>query len=324
MLKKILIYNSGGGLGDAIQLFPLILSLKNHFKSGHFYYLGAHENHFLNKLKDFNVNIKTLDLGLKYFGFRWWHLFKAKSRFFELNLEKFDLIIDLQSKLRNTLILKRIPSVNFYSSTFNYNFCSLKKDYLSNNNISQKTILNLEKLLDVNIKKVDFSLDNLNQIYINEAKKLLPGSNYIGFSITQGNEYRKKSWPLENFIILAKKIEEMKKIPVFFVEKKNIEIINQIKSKVPNSLFPEHNSDLVCPALVTALSSRLEKGITIDNGVMHMMSLAKVPMIVLFGPTNSEKFAPNHENVVILDSNKLYKTSDISKIQVEDLLKYIN
>jgi len=323
MLKKILIYNSGGGLGDAIQLFPLILSLKNHFKSGHFYYLGAHENHFLNKLKDFNVNIKTLDLSLKYFGFRWWHLFKVRSRFFKLNLEKFDLIIDLQSKLRNTLILKRIPSVNFYSSTFNYNFCSLKKDYLSNNNISQKTILNLEKLLDVNIKKVDFSLDNLNQIYINEAKKLLPGSNYIGFSITQGNEYRKKSWPLENFIILAKKIVEMNKIPVFFVEKENIEIINQIKLKVPNSLFPEHDSDLVCPALVTALSSRLEKGISIDNGVMHMMSLAKVPMIVLFGPTNSEKFAPGHENVVILDSNKLYKTSDITKIKVEDLLKYI-
>ena len=323
MLKKILIYNSGGGLGDAIQLIPLILSLKNHFKFGDFYYLGAHENHFLNKLKEFNVNIKTLDLSLKYFGFRWWHLFKARSKFFELNLEKFDLIIDLQSKLRNTIILKRIPSVNFYSSTFNYNFCSIKKNYLSNNNISQKTILNLEKLLDVNIKKVDFSLDNLNQIYINEAKKLLPGNNYIGFSITQGNEYRKKSWPLENFINLAKKIEEMKKIPVFFVKKENLEINNQIKSKVPNSLFPEHNSDLVCPALVTALSSRLEKGISIDNGVMHMMSLAKVPMIVLFGPTNSEKFAPNHENVVILDSNKLYKTIDISKIQVEDLLKYI-
>ena len=323
MLKKILIYNSGGGLGDAIQLFPLILSLKNHFKSGDFYYLGAHENHFLNKLKNYNVNIKTLDLSLKYFGFRWWHLFKVSSRFSKLNLDKFDLIIDLQSKIRNTLILKKIPTNNFYSTTFNYNFCSLKKDYLSNNNISQKTILNLEKLLDVNIKKVDFSLDNLNQIYINEAKKLLPGSNYIGFSITQGNEYRKKSWPLENFIILAKKIEEMKKIPVFFVEKENIEIINQIKSKVPNSLFPEHNSDLVCPALVTALSSRLEKGISIDNGVMHMMSLAKVPMIVLFGPTNSEKFAPSHENVVILDSNKLYKTSDITKIKVEDLLKYI-
>ena len=323
MDNKILLYNSGGGLGDAIQLFPLILSLKNHFKSTDFYYLGAHENHFIGKLKNYNVEIKSLDLRLQYFGFRWWHLLKAKSKFLEVNLEKFDLIIDLQSKLRNTLILKRIPSVNFYSSTFNYYFCSLKKNYLSNNNISQKTILNLEKLLDVNIQKVDFSLDNLDQIYINEAKKLLPGSNYIGFSITQGNKYRKKSWPLQNFISLAKKIEEINKIPVFFIQKENSEIINQIKSKVPSSLFPEHNSDLACPALVTALSSRLEKGISIDNGVMHMMSLAKVPMIVLFGPTNSEKFAPSHENVVILDSNKLYKTSDITKIKVEDLLKYI-
>lgn len=30
-MKKILIYNSGGGLGDSIQIIPLILSLKNHF-----------------------------------------------------------------------------------------------------------------------------------------------------------------------------------------------------------------------------------------------------------------------------------------------------
>ena len=27
-MKKILIYNSGGGLGDSIQLFPLLISLK--------------------------------------------------------------------------------------------------------------------------------------------------------------------------------------------------------------------------------------------------------------------------------------------------------
>ena len=324
MLKKILIYNSGGGLGDTIQLFPLILSLKNHFRSTDFYYLGAHENHFLGKLKNYNIEIKTLDLGLQYFGFRWWHLLNAKSKFLEHNIDKFDLIIDLQSKLRNTLILKRIPGVNFYSSTFNYNFCSIKKNYLSSGNISQKTLLNLEKLLDLNIQKIDFSLDKLDELYINEAEKLLPNKNYIGFSLTQGNEYRKKSWPLENFINLANKIEEMNKIPVFFVEKTNNEIINQIKSKVPNSLFPEHNSNLADPALVTALTSRLEKAISIDNGVMHMMSLAKVPMIILFGPTNSEKFAPKHDNLVILDSNKLYKTNDISKIKIEDVLKYIN
>ena len=31
-MKQILIYNSGGGLGDSIQLISLILSLQNHFK----------------------------------------------------------------------------------------------------------------------------------------------------------------------------------------------------------------------------------------------------------------------------------------------------
>ena len=96
---------------------------------------------------------------------------------------------------------------------------------------------------------------------------------------------------------MAKRIEKNNKIPVFFVEKNNFEIIDKIKSIIPNALFPEHGSNLASPALVTALSSRLEKAISIDNGVMHMMSLSNIPMIVLFGPTNSEKFAPNKKNI---------------------------
>ena len=105
MHKKILLYNSGGGLGDSIQLFPLILSLQNHFKNCDLYYLSSHENHFLGKLKDFGIKIKSLDLGLKYFGFRWWHFFVVKKRFKNLGLNKFDLVIDLQTKIRNTVIL---------------------------------------------------------------------------------------------------------------------------------------------------------------------------------------------------------------------------
>ena len=36
--------------------------------------------------------------------------------------------------------------------------------------------------------------------YLEIAKKILPDNNYIGISLTQGNEYRKKTWPLENFL----------------------------------------------------------------------------------------------------------------------------
>ena len=42
-----------------------------------------------------------------------WHLFLAKRRISAKNLGKFDLIIDLQTKLRNTLILKKFHMYYF-------------------------------------------------------------------------------------------------------------------------------------------------------------------------------------------------------------------
>ena len=111
--------------------------------------------------------------------------------------------------------------------------------------------------------------------------------------------------------------------PVFFIEKDKIELINKIKSKLPYAIFPELISTLSSPALVTALASRLKLAISIDNGVMHMIGLTKVPMIVLFGPTDSEKFAPKRNSVQILDSKKIYNSKDIKKITVNDVYSLI-
>ena len=309
MIKKLLIYNSGGGIGDSIQLFPLILTLKNIYKESEIYYLSAHENHYLGKLKEYNIQVKTLNLNLQYFGFRWWHFFVTKKKFVKLKLGEFDLIIDCQSKLRNTIILKRIPSKAFYSSTFNNLFCS-----------------NLEKEPEKfwsNLKTMDYNIDNISKKYFDESERLLPNNNYIGFSITQGNVYRKKSWPIEKFINVSKKILLLKKKPVFFVEKNNLELIRRIKEEINNAMFPELDSQLSGPPLVTALSSRLNKAISIDNGIMHMIGLADIPMIVLFGPTNSKKFAPKVKNIKILDSKIIYNSEDISNITEDDVLKLI-
>ena len=217
-MKKILIYNSGGGLGDSIQIIPLILSLKNHFRKSDIFYLGAHPNHFEGKLKEYNIKTQTLDLNLRYFGFRWWHLLFVRKNFNKKNNVEFDLIIDLQSKFRNSLILKRIPHNHFYSTTFG-NFFSTKK-------IKYKTkdhLKNLSKFLEDKIKVVNFDCKKLPKSLLNEAKKLLPKSNYIGFSITQGNEYRKKSWSIYKFISLANKSLIKKKFQFFLLKKiKNI------------------------------------------------------------------------------------------------------
>ena len=317
-MKKILIYNSGGGLGDSIQIIPLILSLKNHYRRSNIYYLSAHSNHFEGKLKEYNIKVQNLNLNLKYFGFRWWHLLFVKKNFYKKNEGKFDLIIDLQSKFRNTLILKKIPHNHFYSTTYGNLFSTKKIKYKTKNHIE-----NLSVFLDEKIKLVNFNCNKLSKNLINEAKKLLPKSNYIGFSITQGNEYRKKSWSIYKFISLANKSLIKNKTPVFFIEKNQEQIIEKIKNQVPGSLFPETKSELSCPALVTALASRLSTGVSIDNGIMHMMALANIPLIVLFGPTKSEKFAPKNKFTHILDSKIMHKTKDINSIEVDEILSLI-
>ena len=122
---------------------------------------------------------------------------------------------------------------------------------------------------------------------------------------------------------MANKILSKNKIPVFFIEKNNLELIEKIKNQVPSAIFPELNSKLACPALVTALATRLNTAVSIDNGIMHMIALAKIPMIILFGPTSSEKFAPKYKFIQILDSKKMHKTKNINSIEVDEVLSLI-
>ena len=320
MINRVLFYNSGGGIGDAIQILPLINTLKKEFNSAKFYYLCAHENHFNSTLIDFNTKIETLDLEIKYFGFRWWHSLIIKRRIKKFDIKKFDLIIDLQSKIRNSLMLKIIPHEHFISSCLNFKFSKPKVNIKKEKKINDKILKAINYIYQKEYKLVDFDLNKIDRKFFNESEKLLPKNNYVGFSITQGNVYRKKEWPLNKIVDTCNRIKKKNKIPVFFIEKNNEKLMKKISSLLPEALFPEHQTEIKSPALVTCLGKRLEFAISIDNGVMHMLALAKVPMISLFGPTDSDKFAPEYKNSVSLDSKKLYNTKNLSSITVEDVL----
>ena len=172
-------------------------------------------------------------------------------------------------------------------------------------------------------KNEKYDIKKINSKYFEEAKRLLPENKYIGISLTQGNAYRKKSWSLNKFINLAKSIINKGYKPVFFLNDNDKDLIDNIKLEINSALFPEIETNLSCPALITAMATRLEKAISIDNGIMHMIGLANIPMIVLFGPTNSKKFAPKIDNIEILDSKILNNSDDIETISEEDVLKFI-
>ena len=323
MINRVLLYNSGGGIGDAIQILPLINGLKNEFSNANFFYLCAHENHFNSSLKDLNCHIESLELNVKYFGFRWWHTLVVKKEIKKNKIQMFDLIVDLQSKFRNSFILKMIPHKYFISPCLNFRFSKPSLGFKKMNKIHKSILQAVNNILNTNCELKDYDINKIEKKFVLESEKLLPKNNYVGFSITQGNVYRKKEWPLDNIVNVCIKLKEKNKIPVFFIEKKNKELKNKIQKLIPYSLFPEHESNISSPALVTCLAKRLDFAITIDNGIMHMLALSKIPMISLFGPTDSEKFAPQHHESKVLDSKKIYNSKNVSDITVEDVLQVV-
>jgi len=185
-LKKILIYNTGGGLGDSIQIVSLILSLKDKFNDHEIYLLQGNQEYFFEtKLKDLNLNfIKKTKIEILHFGFRLKHFFQI-SKIIRRNNLYFDIIIDLQSKLRNTLILKKIPHNFFFSSTLNF-FFNQPRILIKNKkeSICERIIDCLNFYTQDNFKIVKYDTKLIDHVFNDEAKILLPDKNYVGLSIT--------------------------------------------------------------------------------------------------------------------------------------------
>ena len=325
-MKKILIYNSGGGIGDTIQIINLLVSVHDHYTNHEIYLLQAHQNNlFENTLKELNLNfVKKTPIKLMYFGFRLKHYFQLNSLIKENNIF-FDIIIDLQSKLRNTIILKKIPHNLFISSTFNNFFLQpkIKIDNKEKNIIYR--IANYIKVLNDNkfiLKKYNINL--IKKLYFDEANRLLPSNKYVGISITQGNLYREKKLPLSYIIDVAKYLLSINKKPVFLIEKKHFKLKEELESKLNDIIFPEFNSDLNDPCLLILLAKRMDYAISIDNGVMHLLSLANIPMITIFGPTSSDKFAPKANNIKILSSQKLFNSKNVNLISPKIIIEQID
>jgi ADP-heptose:LPS heptosyltransferase len=325
-LKKILIYNTGGGLGDSVQIVNLILSLKKKFDGYEIYLLqGNQEYLFETKLKDLNLNfIKKPKIEILHFGFRWKHFLEI-GKIVKRNNLYFDIIIDLQSKLRNTLILKRIPHAFLFSSTLNF-FFNRPSILIRNKkkSINERIIECLKIYTQNNFEIIKFDTKLIDPSFNTEATRLLPDKKYVGLSITQGNPYRKKSLQLNTILEITKYLLSINKKPVFLIEKKYSDLKNQIETQVKNTLFPEFESEINNPCLTIMLGRRLDYSITIDNGVMHLLSLANVPMIAIFGPTCADKFAPKVDKIKILSSQKLFNSKNIDLITPRIIIEQID
>ena len=309
-IKNILIINAGGGIGDAIQFVKIFKLINQELKSPNIDYYACDMNNFWfeNKLSSLKIkNVQTIKHFPIHFGFRLKHFFNKKIK----NEKFYDLIIDNQSRYTNTLIYKRIPHKYFLSFSLRGMLSQPMIFKQKHKHVQLRVINYLEKFLN---KKID--LNNIqitiSQQYHQEANRLLDDNKkYIGFSIKAGHKTRIKEFELMEIVKTAQYFVEKNFTPVFFIEPKYEKEINIIKKNIISAYFPEHlaSSELKNPSLVIAIANKMAFNITIDNGVMHMLTLAN-PKLFAFFNKSSDKFKPIKNNSFVYDCEKNKETID--------------
>ena len=116
----------------------------------------------------------------------------------------------------------------------------------------------------INKEKASQLLDKYGEgKFFEEAKRLIPNKNFIGFSITAGNPYRKKEFDLKEIIKVANHYSKIF-TPTFFVEKNKLDLINILKKEVNNCYIPEEEA----LEELKSIASKADRGdISLDDSI---------------------------------------------------------
>jgi len=326
--KSILVYSGGEAIGDALYKIKFIQNLRNYFPKCEITWLaGQGDTEYSKSLKPIIKNmldeiIDDKSIGAKPFK----ELFKKSP----LSDKSYDVIIDTQTVVLPTILLKKIKHNLFISSTANWFFSDIKPSnfLIKNSSLNDRLEKIIELLTDKPISNNKFTYNlNIEEKYYKLAEKLLPkGPIYIGFSPGAGDI--SKMWPLKKFINIAKKQIDYNRIPVFLLGPNEKELINKIKNEIPTAIIPEWtddviNSGLKGPLLVIAITKQLHVAVANDSGTGHMLAVGGAKLISLFSKHNSVKYAPNAEILTIIDSKK-WGGTDPDLIPVEEVEISIN
>ncbi len=321
-LNNILFINTGGGIGDALSTLPTLNYINANLKPKELYYFSTDLGNFWfdTKLQEYKPdNLISVRSFPEHFGFRNHHNKISQDVIKSFEFDKFDLIIDNQTRLKNTLIYKKIPHKYYVSPCLNY-LMSKPITFMKKREIFAVRIIDyFNNLKGLNIKP-NYNIQ-IPDNFIIEAKKLIPNKNYVGFSITAGHQTRMKEINFDEIIKVASYFSK-KYIPTFFIENKYQNLIGEIKKKIKNAYFPENqvSDEFKKPMLVTALGSLTKFNITIDNGISHMLSFSNNKTYIFYN-ISSKKFQPMNHNCIIYDCS--LNNSSIDTLSSEEIINFV-
>ena len=172
--------------------------------------------------------------------------------------------------------------------------------------------------------KIDntFKINLPDQLERNLALLFNSHSKYIG--IAPGAGEKNRIWPLEKFIEVGKYFEKKNHTIVLYLGPDEIKIKNQLIAEFPKAVIPEDIiKDFSNFEIVMGSTKFLDCAVVNDSGIGHMLSTKYCPLIKLFGHKDSNKFTPQHKNLIPINSSE-FKSQDIKMIPTSRVISEIN
>ena len=326
--QSILVYVGLDLVGDALIKLPFVRALRRAYPEARITWLAGKGKSvyadLLRPLVDGLLDEVVDDAGI---GIDLKHLIAAPLDGTPLAGQRFDLVIDTQTRVKTSLVVRRIPHGVFVSPALGF----LLSDRRPRFGYRRPPAL-VRRLLDmveiVSGRPADPAVAlSLDPAYRETAAALLPaGPTYVG--IAPGSSQRRKCWPLERFVALARTQVAQGRVPVFLLGPDEDAWVEQLAVEVPAALRPLQSEAAHplgrSPLLTIALGARLTAAVANDSGTSHMLAAADTPLVSLFGPTAPEKFAPYTSRGVIVTAQRFGDGDAMESIPLETVTETLD
>ncbi len=278
--KKIVILRpTDGSIGDCIVGASLLKPLKKKFPYAKIIYVCKEHLHPLLN------NYPFVD--------------KVESSVYSINFDDKTICILLEPSSKVARELRQLGAKNLIGfSQFKNGFLLDEYIEIPRTDLLNKNIydLHFELLKFLKINKVKSTFKVYFKKQIKKKKKL------IGFSAGV-KEYR-PMWPIENYIMLIKKLKKKKYKILFFGSKEELENIKKKLNLKKEEIFFSENLYQVAERI-----KQCKVFLTYDCGLMHLANACNVKTIAMFAQSNPLVWAPKRVRVIqdLKGCEKCYK-----------------
>jgi ADP-heptose:LPS heptosyltransferase len=303
--ERILVYVGGELLGDGLNKLPFLRALRRAYPHAWItWFAGSGPTAYTGKLAPAVSGLIDEIVGVEHGQEAWANVLRPR-----LGNRRFDVIIDTKRKLRATVELRRIPHGVFVSGTVNGLLSQRRAPGQPLRRAKPAHFLDqlLQLLSLARYARVDGPVDPSGRVEVaprcrEAAAALVPERN--GVILAPGAGGAKKRWPWANFVAVAHDLQRRGYTPVIALGPGEESLHAELAQSLPDASFPLQAASVEAradePFLTMAIAQRARAALANDSGNAHILAAAGVPLVVLFGATSAEKFAPPGAHVQVV------------------------